>query len=455
MKDILFCNWDSDPGEYSHCDIFDITDLSSYNIVFFDPLNFAIKNGYRKNAADLRRAEYIDRSEREFLHFLAKTKMISRIIHDFLFAGGLLVIRSNFPMSYIRVKKMSSAGVATNKYTESILSLFFWLEDFLGKYSCQYGPIHAVRFKSPNSHIYSLLGRTAVETMAAINFSEKENLSIIAEATAYPHLPVIQKISQSFGPGEVFIIPKFLSNDENNLLAKSFSGILHHRRHDQKRPKWTEKFEHKIERVNPYNQKIVDLQDEIKLIERAIKNNQELSLMAEAFVDLLYTTGSDLKGAVVNALQTLGYQFPQVPETIIGADFDIYMRDKTAANIVVEITSEKLEPVTLDSFNKVINKIDKCHRADKPKCIIVANAPSDMTPESRASAYSEEVIQANLQHRFCLISSVDLFNIMASVLENQFSPKIEAVKEFIREDIIQTNGPFKSNIRKYLTASTV
>ncbi|MEE9443668.1 MAG: hypothetical protein V3V99_13470 [candidate division Zixibacteria bacterium] len=455
MRDILFCNWDSDASEFSQSDLFDITDLSNYNVVFFDPMNFAIRNGYRKNTADLRRAEYIDRSEREFLQFLAKTKMASRLIHNFLFAGGLLVIRSNFPISYIRVKKMSSAGVATNQYTESILSIFFWLEDFLGKYSCQYGPIHAMRFKSPNSHLYSLLGRTAVETMMSINFSEKENLSIIAEATAYPHHPVIQKISQSFGPGEVYIIPKFLSSDENSLLAKSFSGILHHRRHDQKRPKWIEKFEQKIERVNPYNLKIVDLQEEIKVIERAIKNNQELSLMAEGYVDLLYTTGSDLKGAVVNAMQTLGFQFPQIPETISGADFDVYMRDKTAVNIAVEIISEKLDPVTLDLFNKVINKINKCHHDYKPRCIIVANAPCEMTPESRNSAFTEEVISANLKQRCCLISSVDLFSIMVNVLENQFSPRIDAVKEFIREDIVRANGPFKSNIRKYLKATTV
>ena len=455
MNRVLFCDWNIGSDKYETGSLFEMTCLSAYDVVFFDPLTFATNSKLWTTKEDIWKTEYTSFSERELIQYLGKTKLASELINDFIFSGGILVIRSNFPKSYIRVRKLSEAGTGNNQYTESITSAFYWMDEFFGRFSCQYGIEHALRYLTPNNYIYRIFGQMPVEAAAAIILSQRENQLIIAEGGNYPHLPMIFRLTRETGPGEIYVIPQFLCKDEPQRLVEAFGAIAHEKKHGRFCPNWLNAFERKLTRVNPYNQDLIEIEEYIRRLERERRQAREKSADTAALLDMLYTSGDQLKLAVEKALYIAGFQFPATPAPIATAGFGLYLRDEYAANIVVDIYARPDQPLLPEDFDKSLDRLQSCRRDDQPVMIIVVNAPYELPPARRKAIFSPYVIAKSDEMGICLLSTPELFEIASTLLEHYGSPNIETMKKTVREDLLQNRGVFETDSRKYLAASTV
>ena len=124
-QNAVFINWPTGDNSIKHCCLLDGTDISEYEIAFFNPLNMLIENNLWSSEKDISEIEYVSLTEKDFLGFLAKAKHASKTINQFLKNGGIFVIRSNLPKAHIKVRKKTSASI--RDYTESVMSVFFSL----------------------------------------------------------------------------------------------------------------------------------------------------------------------------------------------------------------------------------------------------------------------------------------------------------------------------------------
>ena len=199
---LAFANWTVDSSTYESCDLLAGVDFSGYNIVFLDPLEFAVTHELRKNCSDLSETEYYAYDEREFGRYLVGIKQGSAAIIDVLSRGGLLVLRSQIPNSHIKVRKRTTAGGGT--YTQSLLSAFFWLEEILGKYSFKSCHLRAVKFLVPNDPVSKVFGRAAVDCIQTQNVVAKGRREIIAAGGPYFKDPIVSRLTSVDWPGLVY-----------------------------------------------------------------------------------------------------------------------------------------------------------------------------------------------------------------------------------------------------------
>ena len=84
MYRALFCDWDSKTEGFEYAGLFELPDLSPYKLIFFDPLEFAVKNGLRKNRNELWIAEYSSVNEDELIEYLTQVRFAVEKIKDFI-----------------------------------------------------------------------------------------------------------------------------------------------------------------------------------------------------------------------------------------------------------------------------------------------------------------------------------------------------------------------------------
>ncbi len=124
---VVFVNWPLSDDTLVSCDLLDGTDFSRCQLVFLDPLEFAMAHGLWNPDDDISEIAYFSFEERDFLAYLSAIRKAAETLRACLRNGGMLIIRANLPKSHIKVRKKSSTG--TMKYTESLVSTFFWLEE--------------------------------------------------------------------------------------------------------------------------------------------------------------------------------------------------------------------------------------------------------------------------------------------------------------------------------------
>ncbi len=455
MSRVLFCDWNDTPDKAERTTLFDLTDLSEYDVVFFDPFQFAVNTDLRTNTEEPYKAEYFPYSEDELRTFVAETKLGVEVICDFVIAGGIFVVRSTFPKSFIKVTKKSIASAISNKYTESIVSAFYWMEEFLGRFACEYSIEHSFSYIAPRSRIYKVFGQSPAESICAVTLNRAKYQYIIAESPHEPYHPLIYTVSGKQGLGETYIIPKFLIEDESQKLADVFTDMHKNKKSGVDYPFWVDKYEQQLNRINPFNRQVIAIDNDIEDLKRKRSRVFQQSEDIRELLQLVYGSGEDLHYAVTKAFEILGFQFPAVPETIKHVGFDMYMRSDNSPNIVADIYSSEKYALSVNTFNKTFDKVDECKREDKPRVIIVANAVNTVIPNKREREFADDVIGANLTKGYCLLSSVKLFDLACAVLENQDSPNIDIMQESIRQDLLESTGEYEADVRKYLAKTTV
>lgn len=455
MSRVLFCDWKNAPESANCTTLFELSDLTDIDIVFFDPLEFAVSAGLRQNQSEIYKAEYLPYSEDELRTFVAGIKLATEILRDFVTQGGMFVIRGNMPKSYIKVTKKSIVSAISNKYTESVVSIFYWLEEFLGRFGCQYGIDHSFSYIAPRSRIYKAFGQCPAESQCAVTLNSAEFQYIIAESPHEPYHPLIYAVSGKHGLGDTYIIPNFLIDDEAKRLADVFVDIHKHKSSGIDYPFWVDKFEQKLNKANPFNRKVFDIDKEVEYLKRKRAQVFDQSEDIRELLHLVYSHGEDLKYAVKKAFDIIGFQFPTVPESLKDVPFDLYMRNDSASNISVDVFASEKYAIDAEEFQRTIEHVDACNREDKPKIIIVANAVNTVEPNKRVQEFADEVVRQNQSRGYSLLSSVILFELACTVLDSLESPNLDELKESIQRDILESKGEYKADIRKYLAVTTV
>jgi len=444
---MLFCDWDLKSDEFDQSSLFDGVDLCQYDILFFDPLNFALKNGFRENKSDIRIAEYIPHNENDFLYYLSRVKTAMDQVRNFIDKGGIWVIRCNFPNSHINVRKKSMAG--SGQYTESVISVFFWLEEFLGKYSLQYTVEKSLQFASEANPFSYAFKNALADSIQTQNSISKGRIEVIGETSRPPHFPAITQVSYGPDQGQIYLIPKFLVPDELERLIEVFSAIFEEHSHGPYKPEWLKEFEEQLNFASPYSRALEHCDMEMKRLTHHRQEMLQKQKEVQAFTDLLYKAGIDLKRAVNKALDFLGFYFPDPPSSVTKARFDFYLRDRTVHNIVGLVVTTREAPVASGELTALQDKINQCTLGDAPKGILVANSMLNLPPEQRDTWFASDTAEASKPAEICLLSTFQLFRIVCYLLEKIDSSNLDNIKASLRKDILTCVGAFELNDRKY------
>jgi len=455
MYRALFCDWDSKPENFEYTSLFELPDLSPYQLIFFDPLEFALKNGLRKNKNELWIAEYTSVDEDELIEYLTQVRYAVEKIKDFISAGGIWIVRSDLPNSFIRVRKESVAASINNKYTESVIAAFFWFNEFLGKYSFQYGFDSSLYFPNRKNHIYRVFKDVPVRWVQTQNHIPGEGTEVIADNGPYSHLPVISRLAVPWGAGQIYLIPKFLDKKENQKLLEAFSQIYKDSKYGPYSPYWAGRYEKTIAKVNPYTPLLEDLEREEKRLQKLKLEYHERFREYQEFTELLYATEEDFLLTLKQTFSLFGFHVTEASDDLKKNGIGLILRDYGHPKILVRICASADTPIMFDCYYETKEKIRKCFGENPPKTIMVANAYYKESPVKRKQWFDDTIMQENWHTKYCLLTTWKLFELTCFVLENSHAQNINLIKKQIRKDLLACDALFDPTPRKYLSVTTL
>ncbi|MCP4703592.1 MAG: hypothetical protein GY865_03200 [candidate division Zixibacteria bacterium] len=443
----LFCDWEIKSESLNQTDFFNLPDLKGCKVLFFDPLNFANKNNLRENINDPWARENISLSEADFQKYVLNVKESVDQIRNFIYDGGLLVIRSVLPNSHITVRKKSNSS--SSQYVKSVISPFFWLEEFLGKYSFNHANETRIRFLKEESILHSIFQNTSIKCQQTQTVFPKGKTEVIADNSKKPPQSVISKVIFPPKKGEIYFIPKFIIKGESLLLAKAFLAIADDSAKMLLRPNWLYNYEKELGLASQYTNAIDEINFEIEKLKRKRASLLHKKDESEIYTDLLFKTDDNLVKVVKKSLRLAGIISPQPPSIIEKANFDFYYRDKLAPNIVGQVVSTEDGPVSFEIFEAFLEKVDSCMLKKNDKAIFVANADFLIDPKKRKEWFDKETILMGRSRGICLLTTAEMFILSCYLLGRSDSSSGKAIKESLKKDIFSCNGLFRFNQEKF------
>jgi len=447
FDEILFCDWEIESKDFERTDLFNLPELNKYKVVFFDPMNFAVKNNFRKNVINLWARENISLPETAFQEYVARTKAAVDQIRNFIYGGGILVIRATLPNSHITVRKKSSASGI--QYVKSVISPFFWLEEFLGKYSFQHTSETKLRFLDEENILYRFFKNTTVKCQQTQNIIPKGKTEVIADSGKQSPLPIITRVTFAPKKGELFFIPEFIVKEECRLLAEAFIQIADDAAIQTLRPNWLINYEKELALASQYAQAIDEINFEIEKLKRKKASLLHKKDESEIYADLLYKSDEELLKVTKKSLRLIGLISPEPPSYIKKAKFDFYYRDKLAPHIVGQVVSTEEGPISFDLFEQFLEKLDSCKLKREDKAIFVANADFLTDPAKRREWFDEKIIVKSKAREICLLTTSELFIVACYLLGRSNSSSGKAIKESLKKDLLTCDAVFRFNQRKF------
>ncbi len=443
----MFINWPIADGLFESCDLLDGTDFSDREIVFFDPLGFATSHGLRSNDDNIAAARYIACTEEAFMRYLAGIKTASEHIRAVLSNRGVLVIRSQIPNSQFKIRKKSSVGAQT--YTESVASPFFWLEEFLGKYSFNYCNLKTVKYLVRNHPLRKIFGRSAVHLLQTQNSIGEGKAQVIAGSGVAFKSPAITRVTFDTTPGQIYLIPRFEIEREHVCLFEAFERVLHGKALGLNSPKWLGHYEIQLEHLNPFRSELEKLDHEIEVLESRKLEVLEKMEATMRLIDLLVESGPELESAARTALDFLGFDCPEGDAGMTGEVFTVTARNDTVRRVVVRVASTGFGPVLPSELDLLRQAIESRDPRVKPKGILIGNASRLDPPTERDTWFDPECINEARSNDFCLMSTFELYTAVCHVLSSTDSGLVDDIKSSLRQDILDCDSQFALNRRKY------
>ncbi len=444
---IAFVNWPVDEDNVLSCDLLDGTDLGACSLVFFDPLQFARDHQLWTNVESISETGYVSHSETEFMQYLAGIKKATQSLQAVLANGGTLVIRSNIPKGFIKVHKKSTAAI--KGYTETVMPVFYWLEDFLGKYSLQYCNTRTLKFLVPKNPLRNVFSGSAVNCLQTLKAVGKGKREVIAGTGSTFRVPAISKITFDTVPGQIYMIPQFIIKREPEQLIKAFKDVCQSHGSGSVRPRWLTYYENELRHFSPYRAEL----EKLDLKVEALKKQKTVVLSKQAGIDrladLLFENESELVDAASTALQTLGFDCAEPAGTKDPGTFGASFRDDTICRAQVSVVGCNRGPVRVDEFHKLLQSIQSNSLRVGLKGILVSNAARSSQPEHREHWFDVECLELSKQHDVCLLPTYELFTIVCYVMTRSSAKNIEKLKLSLRRDIFSCDTQFAVNRKKY------
>jgi len=447
MNNQIFINWPIDDNSLSQCNLFDAIDLTEYKIVFLDPLNFAVKNQLRENEKDISIAEYNQLTKDEFIRFTARIKKSIQKLDAFLDAGGLLVIRSNIPNSYIKIREHTVSG--SQMFTESVIPAFFWMEELIGKYTFTYSLTNLIEFTDTNNALYKTFNRAPFFCRQTQNVISKYTTQVLARSKSQHRLPVITRVSRHPDQGEIFFIPNFEVKNETAMLITAFTDIYNDINTGSFKPGWLKKYEAEISLNSPYVDQVSKINKKIELLNKQrsalIDKHDEILNIAS----ILSLKGNKLANAVKVAMEYIGFTCSEIVSKKRADVTDFYIEEGSEKVGLVKAVSSDTGSVSIESYIELVEKIEKNGYRKKIKGILIANSYCSLPPDKRQEWFDQEILETNEQYRFCLITTFELYNIILYLLSKFGSEILKTIQASLRKDILTCESEFAISHRKY------
>ena len=448
MPGIYFCDWRADTSRYDTGTLFQAPELDKFGVVFFDPMQFAINNGLRKNRSDLWVKEYYNYSETDYLLYLSRAKAVLEKFHAFLNRGGIWVIRCNFPNSQIAVRKKSSSG--SGQYTKTVVSPFFWLQEFIGKYDFQYGSENNFRFTDHKNPLYQVFRTGAVECPMTQNRIPRGKVEVWGDNGQSNHLATLTRVHFPPDKGEIFFIPRFIGDNENEYLVRAFSAIAEHRLVQDSKPKWLGRYESQLANSNPF---INELELTEQMLEQLTARREILSRKKEEteyFSVILHETGDALFREVQTAFELFGFTIDQTHSPLKDDDSAFLIRDGRV-HALVQTVGSKTAPADIGLAQTIEEKTEMTGLKSL-KSIIVANSMYSVDPANREEWFADELVQYANKNEICLLPSFQLFKMICYILSKSDSDNVMEFRKSIRRDILSCDSICVFDDRKYRSA---
>ncbi len=455
MSNALFCHWGPGSGDFPAVDLSEVTDLHGFKYVFLDPLNFAVKNSLRRNTKEIWIKEFIPVVENDLRRYLGLVKPVIKQLHTFLAAGGTLVLRANFPNSIIQVRKKSIAG--TSHFTDSVVEPFFWLNEFLGKYSVNYILERSIEYHNQAGPFARAFANVRINSWQSITNISHGTVTELAHASGHSGVPIITRVTFAEG-GEIVFIPRFLDRAEGRKLVGVLEELSSGRPVVVNRPGWADQYTDQLTVSDPNSRSIAQIDEEIARLTRARASHTKSLEQSQEFCGLLYRPPEELVPPVRRVMELLSFYFVEPPPKIARAKFGWYMRDKQVKHIVGQVAGTATGPLPAETCVEFIEKINACRMRERPKGILVANADYMMAPALREEWFAAEAIETAEAAGICLLTTAQLFEIVCLLLRRTESETSDSVKLALRQEILECKGTFVFNRRRYfneIEAATV
>lgn len=447
MSRSLFCDWSGEnlPGDKGQ--LFAQKSFTDYKILFFDPIQFCLNNDLRKNRTEIWSKEYYTYDETDYLLYLSRSKALIEKIHDFLGQGGIWVIRCNFPNSNIAVRKKSSAS--SGQYTKTVISPFFWIQEFLGKYDFQYGSDNSCRFIDHNNPLYRIFRNRAVEAPLAHNRIPKGKSETWADNGQSNHHGVITRVHFPPDKGEIYLIPRFVCDGEADDLVRAFDAIAEHRALQEGRPKWLGRYNQQLERSNPY---VTQLEMTERKIEQLTEKRDKLRKVKEEteyFIEILYENGDAFHMQVCKAFGLLGFKVEEMPAGA-GDEAPVCIMKDGKNRLIVQTTASRTGTPSIETVQK-IQELAEAGGANA-KAMVASNSSYAEDPGNRGKWFSNEIEQFARKNEIILMPSLELFKMICYALSKSDSDNSGDFKKSLRKDMFDSDSVFKFNEAKYRAA---
>jgi hypothetical protein len=381
------------------------------------------------------------------MRYLAGIKTASKHIRTMLNCGGILVIRSQIPNSQFTIRKKSSLGTRT--YTESVVSPFFWLEEFLGKYDFNYCNLRTVKYLVRTHPLKKIFGQSSVNLLQTQNSIGERQVEIIAAAGLAFKSPAISRVAYDSGPGQIYLIPQFDIEQEYLHLMDAFERIAFGRACGLDSPKWLDDYEAELESLNPFRSELDRLDREISVLENRKQETLEKHEATTRLVDLLAESETELGLAARTAMESLGFDCS--PSGIDGSDqtFEALFQDDKVRRAIVKTAATDSGPISTREIEELKQAIESKNLRVKPKGILVGNASRHEPPPDRGVWFDPECLDESKHNDFCLMPSYELYIGACHVLGRAGSDHVEDIKASLRQDILDCDSQFALNKRKY------
>ncbi len=446
-REVIFIDWPTGDNTLQHCSLLDGTDISKFKIAFFNPLNMLKNHSLWPNDKEITEIGYVSLSEKGFLGFLTKAKRASNAIQILLKNQGILVIRSNLPKAHIKVSKKTSAS--TRDYTESLMSVFFWLEELLGRYAFRFGDTRTIKFLNEKNPLRKLLGECGVKCIQTLESVGKGKLEFIAGTGPSFRTPAISRVSFGDNAGQIYFIPEFEVHNEYQKLIESFSFIHLSKNSGLIKPRWMTFYDNQIQNLSPYGTELEKIEQEIDVLQKqkSIRLLQQRELYQLG--NLLYENGKELEETVRFALKMIGIDCGEDPPGKKRMAFEATLAGNKSLHAFIQITGTESDPVGVEFVRNFVKR--KASRLSKvnAKGIIVANAISTVQPENRDIGFDVDAITEGKYNDICLIPTYQLYLLVTCVLNRWGSAGLNDILNSIRKDILECNSIFEANRRKY------
>ena len=443
----IFVDWKGPVEPLDSCSLFDNTDFTKHNLVFFDPYQLALNAGLRTKDKEFTKVEYADLSEKQFIEYLGQAKQATAKLKSLLQNDGILVIRSAIPKGHIKVRKRTSAAIRS--YTESVLSTFFWLDEVLGKSTFQDCSTKILKYPHRDIPLVEVFRDCMVECRQAQISIGRGFTRVLAVGGPTGKLPLITKVSLKPEPGQIYFIPKFLVPDEAEKLITAFTKMKAVDEPDYSKPTWLGYYQKQITEHNPLSRKIEDIDQQIDAL---AKQRGELSLKLSegtSLPNILWERGAKLRHGVKAAFDVLGLEvdFSQVEQHELTLESPIEYQQYR--KVVIRVAEPDAGPVGAEVVEEFVGHLAERPKFPKPKGILVGNGMCSFPPEKRDIWFEQAGAVSARAQEVCLITVLDLFTAAALVLSRTGSDSQEMIKDSLVKDILSGEGLFVLNRAKY------